>query len=173
MLITPICPNVNVRPSAISNRTEAWLSPMNNWLRMVSIGRSLLETLETLRWRAHPANRVGRPSLWVLPRGGQLPFLAASHSNRASPSARPLAHGASSRQGSGAMGAPEFHTSLMSPSDVTSPMRAVLYTWWFQSETVSGPSGVSSLRPLAASITFGTSKLPAFSTAAFQMYTEL
>ena len=41
------------------------------------------------------------------------------------------------------------------PSALIMPMRAVLETCWFLSSTVTVPSGVSSSRPLAASLTVG------------------
>jgi hypothetical protein len=76
------------------------------------------------------------------------------------------------RYGSGLSGAPEFQTSVISPSAPTLPIRAVLWMCCVGPSTVTVPSGASNVTPSAAALTFSTSNEPAFSTIAFHRWTE-
>src|ERR1700682_6296100 len=67
---------------------------------------------------------------------------------------RPLAQAYDLRYGSGSIGLPEFQISLIRPSLLMIPMRAVLETWWLSPFTVTRPSGALKVMPPAAALDF-------------------
>src|SRR5687767_15506054 len=59
MLITPIWPNVNVRPSAMSSSTAAMLSPMGSWLTKAPMSAQPARPVVALQVRVR-LDRTGR-----------------------------------------------------------------------------------------------------------------
>ena len=125
MLMTPIWPNVKVRPSATSSRIEPRLRPLKSCSRKVS-------TQCPVR-RAAAGRRPEAGGRRPVPRRPAIARRTAATPGRTRRSTGPRPSRSLARHGSGSIGSSELQTSSIRPSALMTPMRAVLETCWFQS----------------------------------------